>query len=51
MQVDRWPTTDNTKHPYVLSIVCVGMYDEKPDVATIVKALQDAQSDIRKMGP
>jgi len=42
VQVDRWPTTENPEHPYVLTIITVCMYDKKPDHKTIVKAVSDS---------
>lgn len=40
--MDRWPTTENPEHPYVLTIICVAMYDKKPDHKTILKAVSDS---------
>ena len=45
-QVDRWPTSDLRGAPYVLTVICVGLYDKKPDAKTIVQALRDACDDV-----
>jgi hypothetical protein len=42
VQVDRWPTSENPMHPYLLSVVIVGMYRSRPDQDTIVRAIEDA---------
>ncbi len=42
VQVDRFPLSDLPGSPYVLTIICASLYDEKPDVRAIVRALHDA---------
>ena len=42
MQVDRWPLTESTNGPYLVSIICVAHFQGKPDVSVIKELLLDA---------
>jgi hypothetical protein len=47
VQVDRWPLTDAGVSEHVLTIIIVGAYTAKPDIAAIRRALKDAEAIVR----
>jgi hypothetical protein len=47
VQCDRWPVSDLPNSPQVLSVIIMGLYDEKPSVAAIASACEAAAKILR----
>ena len=48
VQVDRWPVRDGAS-PYVLTIICVGGFDARPDKKAIMQMLVDARISVSEV--
>ena len=41
LQIDRWPVTGSEDHPYLLSMVCITMFDSKPSEQDVVNVMKE----------